>query len=75
MLFNKLIPRRKKSSCQQADLLYIFPVLLYIYSDMRMAMMDGCIFHGYAHGYASLLPDRHDDAYGVYHHANEHGCE
>lgn len=38
-------------------------------------MMDGCIFHGYAHGYASLLPDRHDDAYGVYHHANEHGCE
>ena len=40
MLFNKLIPRRKKSSCQQADLLYNFPVLLYIYSGMRMAMME-----------------------------------
>ena len=41
----------------------------------RMLVTVAASFMGMQHGHASLLPDRHDDAYGVYHHANEHGCE
>ena len=60
--------------------MYNFPVLLYIYSGMRKAMMEirrmlVTVAASFMGGHASLLPDRHDDAYGVYHHANEHGCE